>query len=106
MKLLGTIVNIMALLTVLMLGAFSVHAEEHVHASHVVEAWDTAPSDHAIDSHADHGGGAAMHCGAPILGPEEPILVCSIHVAAVRYFSHPSAPMLTVALDDLRPPRS
>lgn len=96
----------MALLTVLMLGALSVHADEHVHAGHVVEAWDTAPFNHAIDSHADHGDGAAMHCGAPILGPEELVLACSVHVAAVRYFSRLSSPMLAVAMDDQRPPRS
>lgn len=107
MKLICDIVNVLAMVMVLLLGAVSVHADEITHSHeapvHLSEA--------DFQFHPDARQGAqlpsdgAIHCGAPILGPEPMTIGCSVRVASVSYFGQNAAKPLDLAIRDLRPPR-
>ncbi|CAN7508427.1 hypothetical protein [Devosia sp. LjRoot3] len=106
MKLICNLLNMLAVVMVLLLGTVAAHAGsgEHQHTASVETGiGHTADESAVIKDH--HQGGAAMHCGAPILGPETPSFDCTIHVATVAY------PLVVVGnlqdfdFKDLRPPR-
>lgn len=107
MKLFCDIVNVLAMVMVLLLGAVSVHADEirHSHAAavHMSEGDTQFPPDAGQGTHLP--GDAAIHCGAPILGPEPMTLGCSVRVASVSYFGEDAAKPLDLAIQNLRPPR-
>lgn len=98
----------LAMLVVLLLGAVpahAAHAEHGHHAGSELSASSSADehleSQDATDRHSD----AAIHCGAPILGPDPVSVPCATSVAPVVYFSGaPSRPLRVVAQDP-RPPR-
>jgi hypothetical protein len=105
LKLVWHFVNLMALLMVLLLGAVSVHADEAGHAhGNLVHASVADTDSHADIAQQGHGD-AAIHCGAPILGPEPMTLGYSVRVAPMAYFDQDTAMPLELAVQDLRPPR-
>lgn len=107
LKSLFRLVNMLALVMVLMLGAVSVHADD-VDLADRVQAETTHSDSHG--SHAsDHShllGEAAVHCGAPILGIEPVSLSCPVQVSSVVYFAQETDIPMSLAIEDLRPPRS
>lgn len=104
LKLLRNIVSVLAMVIVLLLGAVPVQAD-HVH--HTAPLADVSlESEHfGLQDAADRHGEAAIHCGAPILGPDPISVPCPIAVATVVYFSGGLPRPLGVAAQELRPPR-
>ncbi|MBJ3787028.1 hypothetical protein JEQ47_20085 [Devosia sp. MSA67] len=107
LKPLSCLVNMLALLMVLLLGAVSVHPEDArpFDVATVEAAHNHSPSSHTSD-HSHLPGDAAVHCGAPILGIEPVSLSCQVKVASVVYFDQETDIPLSLAIEDLRPPRS
>jgi hypothetical protein len=105
LKMLRNIVSVLAMVMVLLLGALPVQAD-HVHAA-VFPASDVASELDHLDASdvGDRHGDAAIHCGAPILGPEPVGIPCSLTVGAVVYFAGHMPRPLAVAAQELRPPR-
>lgn len=109
LKLFCTILNAIALLAVLLLGTVSAHAEsvghDHLHvasASEVVAAADHADLQNSDSSPAE----PAMHCGAPILGPEPLRIDCAIRVIEVDFYPEVTPALSNSPSDNLRPPRT
>lgn len=109
LKLFRTVLNAIALLAVLLLGAVSVHAESvgHDH-THIAGASEVAVALDHVD--VQDGGTSpiepAMHCGAAILGPEALRVDCALRVTAVDFYPH-VAPALSISIsENLRPPRA
>jgi hypothetical protein len=105
LKLLRNIISVLAVVMVLLLGAVTVQAD-HVHAAALPASDVSSGLEHlnAQDVGERHGD-AAIHCGAPILGPEPIGIPCSLTVGAVVYFAGHLPRPLAVAAQELRPPR-
>lgn len=105
MKLFCRLMNVLALVAVLLLGAVPAHASEpHEHPS----VHDVA-SDHERVIADDEGhwpDEPAMHCGAPILDVDPVRLECALQVSSIAYYVTDPARPLRVSITDLRPPRS
>lgn len=98
----------LAMVMVLLLGAVSVHADQTEHVHHAAsQVSDVSSEDEhpGMQDVADRHGDAAIHCGAPILGPEPISVTCSLTVATVVYFAGDLPRPLGVAAQELRPPR-
>lgn len=100
------LVNLVAMVMVLLLGTVSVRAAADEHA----QGWsigspveDHGHSHEVLPDH--HQGGAAMHCGAPILGPDPLVLDCRISVAGVSYSGLAAGIWTNLKFENLRPPR-
>jgi hypothetical protein len=108
LKLLRNIVSMLAMVMVLLLGAVPVHADQvdHVHQAASQASHASLASEHlGLQDTADLHGDAAIHCGAPILGPEPISVPCPMTVATVVYFAGDLPRPLGVAALELRPPR-
>ena len=109
MKLLCTVLNAIALITVLLLGTVSVHAESDGHdhrqivsASEMVAVVDRADLQEDGPSPSD----PAMHCGAPILGSELLPINCTVRVTQVDFYPEVMPFVSGSISDNLRPPRA
>ncbi len=108
LKLFRTVLNAIALLAVLLLGAISVHAEsvghDHTHSAGASEVAGEL-------EHADLQDGGpsplepAMHCGAAILGPEGLRVDCALRVTAVDFYPYVGPALSYSISENLRPPR-
>lgn len=107
MKLFRTVLNGIALVAVLLLGAISVHAESvghdhrHTGASEVASAPDHVDLQDSGPSPIE----PAMHCGASILGPEVLCVDRALRVTAVDFYPHVGPALSTSISESLRPPR-
>lgn len=109
MKLLCTVLNAIALLTVLLLGTVSVHAESagHDHRQIVGASEMVAVADHAdLQEDGPSPSDPAMHCGAPILGPEPLGFNCTVRVTQVDFYPEITPALSNSRSDNLRPPRA
>lgn len=109
LKLFRTVLNAIALLAVLLLGAVSVHGESVVHDHrHSASALETP----ATPEHVDLQNGSpspiepAMHCGAAILGPEALRVECAVRVTTVDFYPHVTSALSASISQNLRPPRA
>lgn len=108
MKLFRTVLNGIALVAVLLVGAISVHGEsvghDHTHfagASEVAAALDHVELQDGGPSSIE----PAMHCGAAILDPEVLRVDCALRVTPVDFYPY-VGPALSISLSEsLRPPR-
>lgn len=109
MKLLCTVLNVIALLTVLILGTVSVHADsaDHSHQK-IVGASELATVPDHVDLQDDSPSSSdpAMHCGAPILGPEPLGINCTVRVTQVDFYPEFMPVVSGSSSDNLRPPRA
>lgn len=109
MKLLCTVLNVIALLTVLILGTVSVHADsaDHSHQK-IVGASELATVPDHVDLQDDSPSSSdpAMHCGAPILGAEPLRIDCAIRVTEVDFYPEVTPALSNSRSDNLRPPRA
>lgn len=109
MKLFRTVLNAIALLAVLFVGAVSVHGESvgHDHR-HTAGASEVAAAPDHVD--LQHGGPSpiepAMHCGAAILGPEAVRVEFALRVTAVDFYPDVTPAFSTSISENLRPPRA
>lgn len=105
LKLLRNIVSVLAMVIVLLLGAVPVQAN-HMHDAASPVSDVSLESEHfGLQDAAERHGEAAIHCGAPILGPDPISVPCPMTVATVIYFSGDLPRPLGVAAQELRPPR-
>ena len=105
LKLLKNILGMLAMASILLLGAVPTQAD-HIHPTST-QISDVSPnSEHlGFQEAADRHGEAAIHCGAPILGPDPISVPCPMTVAAVVYFSGDLARLVGESAQELRPPR-
>jgi hypothetical protein len=103
------IINVIALAAVLVLGAVPAHAHLLHHGStddgifleqlddvHVHESGDIEPHEHDDP---------AVHCGAPLLGPQLWSSACALRVARIAYDTFDSSGFSGPIRDNLRPPQ-
>jgi hypothetical protein len=109
LKLFCTVLNVIALLAVLLIGAVSVHAEsvghEHPHVAGAPEIVAAANhSDLQDDSRSPVE--PAMHCGAAILGLEALRVDCAVRVTVVDFYPDLIPALSDSMFESLRPPRA
>lgn len=98
----------LAMVMVLLLGAVPVHADQtgHTHSAASLVSDISSETEHlSMQDAADRHGDAAIHCGAPILGPDPISVPCSLTVGTVVYFAGDLPRPLAVGAQELRPPR-
>ena len=109
MKLVCTVLNAIALIAVLLLGTVSVHAESAGHSHpQIAEKSEmaTVPDHDSLQDDSPSSSDPAMHCGAPILGPEPLRIDCAIRVTEVDFHPEVTPTLYDSLSDDLRPPRA